>query len=110
MRLVDLAPRWVGDYAMPSARQGVSFACPCCRTIRLAVFFDVGVDTAAVDLATLRAARWESPGGDHLADLHVGAVLWHRTGETFDTLTLTPSLDASAFGHWHGYIRQGGIE
>jgi hypothetical protein len=34
-------------------------------------------------------------------------VLWQRTGETFETLTLTPSVDCSAWGHWHGFITNG---
>lgn len=34
---------------------------------------------------------------------------WNRTGETFDTLTLTPSVDASQHGCWHGFITNGEI-
>ncbi|MGH9366245.1 MAG: DUF6527 family protein [Thermoanaerobaculia bacterium] len=33
--------------------------------------------------------------------------LWRREGETFDTLTLTPSINAE--GHWHGFIRNGEV-
>lgn len=29
--------------------------------------------------------------------------------ESFETLSVTPSLDASASGHWHGYITAGEI-
>ena len=36
-------------------------------------------------------------------------LLWKRTGENFETLTLTPSVDASAEGHWHGFITNGNI-
>lgn len=38
--------------------------------------------------------------------------LWHRTGDTFDTLTLAPSIDASKTheGGWHGHVRNGLIE
>lgn len=37
--------------------------------------------------------------------------IWNLQGqEDFETLTLTPSIDASASGHWHGYIRNGQIE
>lgn len=35
------------------------------------------------------------------------ARLWERTGEDFDDLTLSPSVDASVLGHWHGFIRNG---
>lgn len=33
--------------------------------------------------------------------------LWQREGETFETMTITPSVDASASGHWHGFVRNG---
>lgn len=32
---------------------------------------------------------------------------WQRNGETFDTLTLSPSLDFSKHGDWHGHITNG---
>ncbi len=42
-----------------------------------------------------------------------GRPTWHRTGETFDTLTLTPSIRVvgGADGcEWHGFIRNGAFE
>jgi hypothetical protein len=35
--------------------------------------------------------------------------LWTRTGETFETLSLSPSVDASPAGCWHGFVQNGGI-
>lgn len=35
--------------------------------------------------------------------------LWQRSGEDFDTLTLSPSVDASKQGHWHGWIKNGEV-
>lgn len=67
---------------------GVSFWCPCCRKVRIAVFFANPIDG-------------KPPSDDH--------KLWTRSGETYETLTLTPSIDASAHGHWHGFIRNGAI-
>jgi hypothetical protein len=40
----------------------------------------------------------------------VGAGGWQASGETFDTLTLTPSVDVGGFGHWHGFITNGEIQ
>ncbi len=35
---------------------------------------------------------------------------WTRTGDDFATMTCTPSIDASASGHWHGFITNGEIK
>lgn len=108
MKLLDLKPHWVAEAGMPDdAKQGVSFLCPHCQGIRLAVFFDVPIcGRAPVDIKMMHRAQSEG----HLEDHHIGRILWQRTGETFDTLTLTPSVDASHFGHWHGHITNGAIE
>jgi hypothetical protein len=34
---------------------------------------------------------------------------WQRTGDDFATMSITPSIDASACGHWHGFITNGQI-
>lgn len=34
---------------------------------------------------------------------------WTRTGEDFSTLTLTPSIDGSKAGHWHGHVTAGAV-
>jgi hypothetical protein len=107
MRLTDLDPHWVAEMGAPDThQQGVSFLCPCCRTVRLAVFFAEPITGSPVDLKQLH----RSQGVDgHLADHHLGSTLWTRTGEDFDTLSLTPSVDCSHFGHWHGYITNGAV-
>lgn len=98
MRLVDLEPRWLGGtYSGPSRFGcGITFECPVHRTHRLGVKFANPLD-----------------GGDPLPD-EVGAHRWQRTGETFETLTLSPSIDASAttqYGGpcWHGFITNGEV-
>lgn len=97
MRLRDLNPRWVidadividGQNVHDDTREGMglSFDCPHCRKTRLAVFIANPVD-----------------GGPPSDD---AKRLWLRRGATFDDLTLTPSIDASAHGHWHGFIAAG---
>lgn len=88
--LVDLDPHWLfqGD---GRRGQGVTFLCPCCvgtdRERRVGVAFKNPLD-----------------GGTPLVDF---GPLWQREGETFETLTLSPSIDISASGHWHGFIRAG---
>lgn len=101
MRLVDLDPRWASDrsrhdafdvlvYAANHHGMGLTFRCPCCPDSgsRLAVFFTNPFD-----------------GGQP----HQDARTWARTGDTFETLSISPSIDASASGHWHGFITNGEI-
>lgn len=101
MKLTDLSPRWVGIHNWSSEsiyRIGVSFDSPTTGK-RLAVLFTPAIDPDGL------AARWQ--WGDYFPQ----AKKWTRaTGETFETLTLTPSLDFSAFGEWHGCITNGEVQ
>ena len=105
MRLIELEPRWF-TFAHPADgvdfRFGLTFLCPHCLTQRLGVAFDPPIDP---DNLLLQGMIWPRRSGN----------VWHREGETFETLTLTPSIDASGSrlnfdGHWHGYITNGEIE
>lgn len=100
MRLTELNPRWAVDADIVLGGQSVhdedrhgmavSFDCPCCAgKTRLAVFFSNPIDGKA-------------PSDD-------GHKLWTRSGDAFETLTLSPSVDASAHGHWHGFIKDGEV-
>lgn len=96
MRLVDLDPNWVST----SGRQGMGlrFRCPHCDT-HLVVWFENPLDNGP----SLDPAKHRAP-------------LWKRMGDTFETLTLTPSINASERDpetgkvvtyHWHGFIQNG---
>jgi hypothetical protein len=102
MRLTDLNPRWVGaggtgvsnaDGSPVPERGGVgiSFDCPCGACgIRGYVAFENPLD-----------------GGQPY--ISPGQPTWQRTGDTFETLTLSPSILRTppyACG-WHGWIRNG---
>lgn len=108
MRLTDLDPRWVGaggegisnaDGTPASERHGVglSFKCPCGRPHdpydRVYVGFANPLDGGA-------AFESNSPK-------------WTRTGDTFETLTLTPSIQRHQTGEhgcdWHGFITDGEV-
>ena len=112
MKLIDLAPKWavdpdilIGDRAVhtPDRRgMGITFACPHCVAMRpnaplerggviqfLGVFFKNSID-----------------GQPHTDDVPL-TRLWLRVGTDFETLSLTPSIDASKSGHWHGFITNG---
>lgn len=110
MRLADLEPRWATPYLLKhpngavqffgeTARSGMgmTFRCPHCAE-RLSVFFANPIDGGTpADLPP----RLDPTGNP------TPAPLWSRTGESFETLTLQPSVDAA--GHWHGFITAGEI-
>lgn len=93
--LTELHPRWITPirfaHAIPT---GVSFDCPCCRTTRLSTNFRQPIDPDGL----LAGTTWRAI-----------EPAWDRTGEGFDTLSLTPSVDFSAYGHWHGSIVNGEV-
>lgn len=96
-RLSELEPRWYTMTGSPDI-VGITFNCPCCngaKGTRLGVLFQQEIDRDGLP-----------------NDIHWGreGVKWDRTGDTFDTLTLNPSIDASRFGHWHGFVREGAIQ
>lgn len=101
MRLSDLEPRWyrvpVQDCSDETVRVGFTFNCPHCTGSAQRLAVPVHQDGLV------------NPHPDDNNCLHLGHV-WEMTGgESWDTLTLTPSVDASATGHWHGFITNGEI-
>lgn len=129
MKLTELEPKW---FAEPGRHgQGVVFLCPHCRGGYLCVPFANPLDGGApFDIGTEQARPihrlWELLYGDLDAPAERGTVrpgavlpvgswvvppgfLWTRTGDTFETLTLSPSVDASRSGCWHGFVQGGEI-
>lgn len=98
MRLSDLDPRWFKHFS-EGPISGISFLCPCCRTQRIAVGFAPTFDDAAL---VRTGVPWPHP--------QVKGPIWTRSGETFETISLFPSLDASRHGHWHGFIEKGEVK
>lgn len=80
MKLKDLNPRWLGSPVSGDDRVvGLGFTCPHCGIQRLNFYF--------VPLP--------------------GEKAWKKTGDTFETITVDPSLDFRSSGHWHGQIIRG---
>lgn len=97
MRLVDLNPKFLGCGLADGTWQegvGVRLDCPCGSPDCLDLFvpFKVALDGRP------------GPHGDKA---------WDRTGDTFDTLTLSPSIQRMPVNgetcRWHGFIRNGEI-
>ena len=107
MKLTELDPHWVG--LAPGHAIGLTFLCPCCRECRIGVPFDVAIGGEKLESIigrdlTVNLHREQAALANKKNEKH-----WHREGETFDTLTLPPSIDASQHGHWHGFITNGQV-
>jgi hypothetical protein len=109
MKLADLDPRWAcdADIVIGGVKQhfegrhgmAVSFECPHC----------VQRERETGDNRVIRLAVWFANPIDGLPSTDDATTLWQRSGDSFENLTLTPSVDASKEGHWHGYITNGEI-
>jgi Family of unknown function (DUF6527) len=100
MRLTDLEPSWVGaggegvsdkDGNPIPERTGVaiSFKCPCGAEDRVCIEFNNPLDGL----------------GPHDPSRN----LWNRTGDDFETLTVTPSIQRIGGCGWHGFITNGEV-
>jgi hypothetical protein len=101
VKLTDLEPRW---FSFDDQRAGLTFLCPHCRATRIGAKV-VAIPTRAQMIIFAR----DFPG-------NAGAIVpmkpefrWTVSGTGFGDLTITPSIDASESGHWHGLIRDGEI-
>jgi len=105
MKLTELEPRWFGGGADNKEIHGLSFQCPHCKTIRLGVPFHHSAPQRMSD--------------DQSIHHTLGEFIWQITGDApifdglkhggFESVSLTPSVDASKIGHWHGFITNGEI-
>lgn len=116
MRLVDLDPKWWA--AQGRIGQGMVFLCPHCRQGYLCVAFANPLDGGQPWNIGTEEHRPISALWDILYDggvIPVGTWIvppgysWQRVGETFDSLSLSPSVDASKAGCWHGFLTNGEI-
>lgn len=98
MKLTDLNPEWVGcggegvtQNGQPVPRRervAVSFDCPCGCEHQVTVCFSNPVDG-------------QGPVHD---------TAWERAGDTFETLTLTPSIQRGYPARcWHGFVTNGEV-
>lgn len=99
MKLVELDSSFVAE----DGRRGVAvqFRCPGCQKERIVIPFANPLDGKAPD-----------------PSMNFRGVLWTRSGETLETLTLTPSVAFAHVNggydgmprtdcHWHGWVRNG---
>jgi hypothetical protein len=95
IRLTDLHPRWVTPVRFSvQIPTGISFDCPCCRSSRLSVNFRNPIDPEGL----LAKTAWQA-----------SEPAWERSGTSFENLSLLPSIDFTASGHWHGHLMNGEV-
>jgi hypothetical protein len=105
LKLIELDPRW---FTFNGERAGFIFKCPCCpnaptyltcknRILKISEQWDiVEKQFPDIDLSELVPAK--------------ELFAWQIVGDDFNTLSVTPSIDASASGDWHGHITNGEIK
>jgi hypothetical protein len=100
MKLVDLKPKWatLAQWCASEAfYTGITFLCPHCLQKRLYVRF-----WPPVDPEKLLGRIFELPDP--------GPEVHRRTsGESFESLTIDPSIGFESIGHWHGRIINGEV-
>lgn len=90
-RITELHAEWVEQ---DRRVVGVRFVCPNCRACTIGVLFENPPDGGAP------APNVQKPHNN-------AGRRWQRTGDTLETLTIRPSIDASAYGCWHGFVTNG---
>lgn len=98
MRLLELDPRWIHPHVFV-------FLCPHCRTMLLSCKDVVMSHHEQCELFARELGEhdWNQrivPMEDRCA--------WKISSRDFASMSVTPSLDASRAGHWHGHITNGG--
>lgn len=100
MRLIELNPRWITDNLF-------AFHCPHCKKVFLTCK-NVPIGRAE-QIELLQRAELEPTGPRYGVVQSKPNVAWSWDSKNFETMTVTPSIDASESGHWHGHIRKGAI-
>ena len=107
MKLNDLEPRWIHPNIFV-------FLCPCCRKVLLsckdkAMTYKECFDALKAGLGDGNKMTVVPPAHDFAWNITSSHGAWQRPS-FFDDCTVTPSIDASPAGHWHGFITNGEIK
>jgi hypothetical protein len=82
------------------------FLCPCCQEVFLTaknIWMNHPTQWAIFD------ALYEEYPGILIVGCKQNFAWEFQNAHDFDQISVSPSLDASAAGHWHGFIRNGAI-
>lgn len=111
MRISTLDPRWLTDEA--GKRIGFTIMCPCCLKNRLTIF-SIASPPMSQQVTIMHRALGTTPEDEDDWPLNWvpakrGCAWKLSTTEDFETLTVHPSIDASASGNWHGWVKAGAV-
>jgi hypothetical protein len=99
MKLTDLDPRYFCVGSQDNI-VGITFACPHCPNSGSRLAIALHMDGTNFD-----------PDPENPQQFVTGDTVWTiASGDSFENLSLTPSVDASSSGHWHGYITGGEVK
>lgn len=103
MRLIDLSPRWLKHGSNEHAV--LLFRCPHCQKTWLTCTL------VELDFQEQCKVLVQTLGEGHGLEIVTCEKLAWTAGPAldFEHLSIAPSIDASASGHWHGHIKDGGI-
>ena|ERR1700723_912904 len=108
MRLVDLDPRWL---EWEGRKVGLLLRCPHCQATWLSCMFEVRPVLTGINNQPSQFGLFRQIVDDpHEVVPCRKDFAWTRTSDDFAFMTITPSLDASKSGHWHGSVVNGNIQ
>lgn len=97
MKLIDLEPRWITpDIFIFRSPSGAGDWLTCKR-----------VPLSGQYRFLAEHCKAETAKGKHIVGMKDDYCWNFEAGASFETLTVTPSIDASASGNWHGFITNG---
>lgn len=96
--LTDLEPRWIHEDVFV-------FLCPHCRAMLLSCKRVVMSRWEQCQIFATQLGEWS----DRVVPCKPDCAWKFERGESFATMSVSPSLDASAAGHWHGTIAGGKV-
>src|SRR5574341_2614043 len=100
MKLTELNPRWVGHGGEGIRNRDGS---PVPRRERIGISFDCPCPTVCGERVYV---PFENPADGGPA---VSEPAWQREGETFELLTINPSIQRVGGCAWHGWVRSGEV-
>jgi hypothetical protein len=103
MKLTDLEPRWLSPDVF-------TFRCPHCQKENLLckrIPMSFKDQAKLVNGCLVRTAEDDEDWPIDFVPMKDSAC-WTMEGD-FSSMTVRPSIDASASGHWHGFITNGEV-